>query len=273
MTSDSITKWISPRPVDAQTWELFHENSKVGRFDVMPTNRAVARRMAELKVTFDYERCPATPLPEAAVLSAPLHEVVRQRRSAHALIPADIGLPELTAMLEAAAGVTHVGVAGPARPFRTVPSAGALFPIEIFVATRSVKDLTDGIYHHNPLQRELRQVLGAPALDDLARAFIQPAVVGRASAVFCLTAVFDRVTFKYADRGYRFALLEAGHIGHALSLSATALGLGSVSLGGFLDRDLDAVLGVDGLAWSSLYVIAVGQEEMVKEADGDYHPH
>jgi SagB-type dehydrogenase family enzyme len=273
VTNDSITKWISPRPVEARTWELFHENSKVGRFDVMPSNTAVARRMAQLKVVFDYERCPVTPLPEPAELSASLGDVVQQRHSAHQLTPGEVGLPELAAMLEAAAGLTHDGIAGPTRPLRTVPSAGALFPIELFVATRSVADLADGIYHHNPLQRELRRVFEAPALDDLARAFVQPGLVSGASVVFCLTAVFDRLTFKYADRGYRFALLEAGHIAHALALSAAALELGSVSLGGFLDRDLDAVLGVDGLSWSSIYVVAVGDDGTVDETDGDDHPH
>jgi SagB-type dehydrogenase family enzyme len=273
VTNDSITQWISPRPREDQTWELFHENSKVGRFAVLPGDLAVARRMAELKVTFDYERCPATPLPDAAALDVPLQELLQRRRSVLALTQADIALPEVAAMLEAAAGTVRAGIAGPSRPLRTVPSAGALYPIEIFVATRSVAGLMDGIHHHNPLQRELRRVYDAPAVARLVRAFVQPALVGGASAVFCLTAVFDRVTFKYADRGYRFALIEAGHIGHALVLAATALGLGSITLGGFLDRDVDAVLGIDGLGWSTLYAVAVGQDDTARGSDGNGHAH
>jgi len=259
MSDRGLTSWISPHPVDGQAWELFHENSKVGVYDAMPSDRAVAHRMAELIESFEFERCPAVELPPPAKLDAPLAEITSRRVSSRVLEPIELSLPALTATLEAAYGVTRDNDDGNyARPFRAVPSAGALYPLELFFSTCAVPGLPGGIYHYNPLRREIRRVRDADAIPALEAAFIQPELIRNASAVFYLTAVFERVVFKYGDRGYRFALLEAGHVGQALALAAGALGLGCTNLGGFFDRDLDAALGVDGLAWSSLYAAAIG---------------
>jgi SagB-type dehydrogenase family enzyme len=73
-----------------------------------------------------------------------------------------------------------------------------------------------------------------------------------------MTAMFWRSRFKYGARAYRFALMEAGHVGQNLLLAAAALGLGAVPLGGFYDREVDAFLGVDGIYEASLYLVPVG---------------
>lgn len=67
---------------------------------------------------------------------------------------------------------------------------------------------------------------------------------------------------KYKERGYRFVLLDAGHIGQNLYLMATALDLSVVSIGGFFDDDVNDLLRLDGVNESALYVIAVGQKKM-----------
>ena len=74
-----------------------------------------------------------------------------------------------------------------------------------------------------------------------------------------ITAVFERSVFKYGDRGYRFVLLEAGHVAQNINLAVTALGLGCVNIGGFFDRDIDEFLGIDGLTHSSVYLMAIGK--------------
>jgi SagB-type dehydrogenase family enzyme len=74
-----------------------------------------------------------------------------------------------------------------------------------------------------------------------------------------VTALFGRSTFKYGPRGYRFVLLEAGHVAQNINLTASALKLGSLNLGGFIDRETDAFLHLDGVSHSTVYSIAVGK--------------
>lgn len=76
---------------------------------------------------------------------------------------------------------------------------------------------------------------------------------------FTVDAVFERSTFKYGDRGYRYALLEAGHVAQNLNLAATALNYGCVNIGGFFDRKIDQFLGLDGLTHSTIYMMLIGQ--------------
>ena len=73
-----------------------------------------------------------------------------------------------------------------------------------------------------------------------------------------VTAVFFRSTFKYGDRGYRFVLLEAGHLAQNACLAAAALGLAAAPIGGYFDRDVDRQLRLDGLSESSVYALLLG---------------
>ena len=80
------------------------------------------------------------------------------------------------------------------------------------------------------------------------------------SAIVFITALFERTTFKYGSRGYRFALLEAGHVAQNLDLAAAGLGLATLNVGGFVDRQIDDLLGLDGLLHSTIYICAIGAE-------------
>jgi SagB-type dehydrogenase family enzyme len=74
-----------------------------------------------------------------------------------------------------------------------------------------------------------------------------------------ITALFQRSTFKYGPRGYRFAFLEAGHVAQNINLASTAMGLGSVNICGYFDREIDELLGIDGLKHSTIYMIGIGK--------------
>jgi SagB-type dehydrogenase family enzyme len=75
-----------------------------------------------------------------------------------------------------------------------------------------------------------------------------------------VTAMFKRSTFKYGNRGYRFALLEAGHVAQNINLVTTGLGLGSVNICGYFDRQVDDLLDLDGVTHSTIYIIAIGKK-------------
>jgi SagB-type dehydrogenase family enzyme len=81
-----------------------------------------------------------------------------------------------------------------------------------------------------------------------------------------ITAIFERSVFKYGNRGYRFVLLEAGHVAQNLNLATTALGLSCCNIGGFFDRDVDRFLGLDGIGHSTVYLVGIGGA-----ADGSPH--
>jgi SagB-type dehydrogenase family enzyme len=97
---------------------------------------------------------------------------------------------------------------------------------------------------------------------------VQADLARQAAALVLVTAVFYRSTFKYGDRGYRFVLLEAGHLAQNAILAAGSIQLASASIGGFADRDADRYLEVDGLSESTVYVLLLGRPASSAGADG-----
>jgi SagB-type dehydrogenase family enzyme len=210
------------------------------------TTRAVRRNPA----------LPRVPLPAAALPPVSLSAALERRRSARQFGDDPLPLAQLASMLAAGYGVTRRASAGREVPaLRATPSAGALYPLEFFVAARRVEGLGEELYHYDPLRHELERI--GPA-GDLGRLSPHADIVEGAAAVLMVTAVFWRSRFKYGLRAYRFTLLEAGHALQNVLLAATALELGSIVLGGFYDAKVDALLGLDGVDESSLVLACVG---------------
>jgi len=242
---------------EERLWELFHENSKTHRFSDVPDDEAVAAVMLELWEDLPYDGTDAVQLPGLAVPPLPLAEAILTRRTNTAFGTDPISLQELSSLLTGGYGKTDRPSAIGGRHFRTVPSAGALYPLELYVQARAVTGLEPGLYHFQATHGLLRR-LRPLAHDALADTFVQPETIGAAGAVILITAVFQRTTFKYGERGYRFTLLEAGHVAQNMNLVATALRLPAVNLGGFLDRELEELLDIDGVEQSVVYALAIG---------------
>lgn len=141
---------------------------------------------------------------------------------------------------------------------RHVPSGGALYPLEVYVLGLDVGGAVPGLYHYDPYAHRLEQLDPRACETELAEVLIDPAAARRAAAVVLVTAVFWRTRFKYGQRGYRFALLEAGHVAQTLLLAGAALGVPALPVGGFYDRRAEAMLGVDGVDESVVYVVLLG---------------
>jgi SagB-type dehydrogenase family enzyme len=131
-------------------------------------------------------------------------------------------------------------------------------------ATR-VRDLASGLYHFNPETWNLDVLRGADESAHLAACTFQPDLVQSAAAVLMVSAIFLRSTFKYGDRGYRFALLETGHLAQNAILTAGEMGLAAAPVGGYVDRDVDDFIGCNGLDESVLYLLLVGQSPSVAD--------
>jgi SagB-type dehydrogenase family enzyme len=257
---DLWTELTHPSAPDDELWGLFHENSKVGRHDLGLPDAAVVARMRELWESLSYEQYQAVPLPsDRTPLTAPLGPVMRGRTSVRAFRPGSVALAELSSLLDHACGVTrHAADTGQVRSLRAAPSPGGLYPLELYVHTTQVTGLRAGLYHYHPVRDELRHLREGDLAREIASCFVQGAIAYDAAMVVFLTAWFERVTFKYGDRGYRFALLEAGHVAQNLNLAAGALGLGALNLGGYFDHELDDFLGLDGVTASTVYALALG---------------
>ena len=197
---------------------------------------------------------PAVRLPKPAPAPESLDTLVAARRSTRAYAEVPLPLAHLSTLLRASYGVT--GALGP-QPFRAVPSGGALYPLELYVAAQRVEQLEPALYHFDPLRAALER-LRSLGSDELAGLTPYDELLVPSAAVAMISAVFWRSRFKYGSRAYRFALLEAGHVAQNFLLAATALGLTACPVGGFYDRRVDAFLGVDGLYEASLYLLPVG---------------
>ena len=248
--------------------EAYHEASKVSPSQIgrqiegarrlessadlqLSTTRAVKRR--GLAATA------ALPPPRRPELA--LWDAIAARRSRRAFGTAPVGSDELSTLLQAGYGVTGAlespdGVR--ALPLRAVPSGGALYPLELYVAALRVRGLDPGLYHFDPLRSGLALLRAGLASDEVTALSTYPEIVSGCGVLLLVAAIFGRTRFKYGLRGYRFALLEAGHVGQNVVLAATALGLAAVPLGGFYDRPTDEFLGLDGVNESTLYTIAIG---------------
>jgi SagB-type dehydrogenase family enzyme len=249
-------------------WELFHENSKLSRnerhptFALHPSDATVVRVMRGLRRVKEYEDFPKVALPDSLPAArGSFEDVLARRVSARGFADAPITLAQLAKVLLAGTAVTRTNEdnAYP-NPFRAVPSGGALYPLEVYVAARSVDGLAPGLYHLDPEDRELDDLGRGDQTAALASHVIQPDLLATAAACVLVTAVFYRSTFKYGDRGYRFVLLEAGHLVQSFCLAATSIDLASTPIGGYHDREVDRWLGFDGLSQSTIYAMLLGRD-------------
>jgi SagB-type dehydrogenase family enzyme len=205
-----------------------------------------------------HRRALALPPPLAPGMT--LAEALGARRSERGFASGNVTFRELATVLRAGYGVTRPAGVGDPQPLRAVPSGGALYPLEVYAVLARVEDAEPGLYHLDPLRPALEVLsLGAAPLATLRAAAVYPEIVEGSAATLLVTGMFWRSRFKYGLRGYRFTLLEAGHLVQNVQLMCAALGLSAVPLGGFYDRPVDELLGADGVNESVLYSVCLGR--------------
>lgn len=160
-----------------------------------------------------------------------LSETLVRRRSVRDFLDKPLTEQQTAQLAWAAQGVTDP------RGFRTAPSAGALYPIELYVVTE------DGVARYLPSRHAFEAVAVGDRRPTLAEAAVNQTWVAKAPATFVVCAVYERTTKKYGERGVRYAIQEVGHVCQNLHLQAVALGLGSVSVGAFHDDRVRRLLG------------------------------
>lgn len=140
---------------------------------------------------------------------------------------------------------------------RTAPSAGATYPLEIYVVSGRVCGLDAGLYRYDCNRHGLVAVRSGDLRGSLAAASWNQRMLREAPATLVLAAVRERTTDRYGDRGNRYIFMEAGHCGQNVHLAAESLHLGTVMIGAFDDRKVQAVLGIPE---EVLYLCPVGKQ-------------
>lgn len=186
----------------------------------------------------------------------PFEEVILRRRSVREYGGRPMGLAELSRLLGYSAGITDRR--DPEWPFRAIPSSGGLFPLEVYPVLFNVEGVEPGVYHYDVRRHRLELVRAGDVRRRVFEAAVSQEMLLRAALALVVTAIFGRVQWKYADRAYRYLMLEAGHLGQNVYLAATALGLGPCAIGAFFDDDLNQLVGVDGREEAVVYLMAVG---------------
>jgi SagB-type dehydrogenase family enzyme len=260
MIDDGRTGVSSAFTATDRVWELYHENSKNTSFSDVRTAEQVAEFVNVLWESLPYPAHQSVALPPPTALEMPLGQAIRSRLSTRVFEPGILSLLDLSTLLQGTYGLVRERPHDPMpRPYRVVPSGGALYPLELFFYGSGIERLGDGLFHYQPATHAVHVLREGDLQEEVVRGFVQRDIAGAASLLVFVTAVFERTVYKYGDRGYRYVLLEAGHAAQNLNLVATALGLGSVNLAGYYDRIVDELLGIDGLSHSTLYCIAAGR--------------
>lgn len=247
--------------MEASLSEIFHENTKLTPL----SSRAYGAWLGQVghskvlvslmsKPFKTYTLMDQVSLPSTTPHSA-LENLIAARRSVRNYTGDAMTQEELARVLYYSYGITDKR-----RNFRAVASGGGLFPLEIYVVPIKVQDLEHGIYHYNVEHGCLDVVSRGDRLAEIKECiWFEDIDFDDAAALFIVTAIFERTTLKYQDRGYRMVLMEAGEVAQNLTLAANSYNLGTCLVGGFHDNIVSKILEIDGSYEAPLLPIVVGR--------------
>jgi SagB-type dehydrogenase family enzyme len=183
-----------------------------------------------------------------------VEEAIARRRSVRHFSRKPLTLGAVSQILWAAQGITD-----PESGFRSVPSAGALYPLELYLVARKdgVEDLPEGAYHYEPKGNGLTLIRGGDLSSDLEAATWNQGIVKEAPATIVIAGVFSRTAGKYGRRSSQYVYQESGHAAQNAFLQAVALGIGAVAMGAFREGAVRRAIGV-GDEGRAIYVQAFG---------------
>lgn len=242
---------------------LYHENSKFfpripHRMPDLSEKQLLYAQARAFKV---YDDISQIQLPrEFSIEDTPLSELIHQRRTRRDMTGETLSITQLSALLSLSMGAVDTYVVDRVTLIhRAFPSAGALYPLEVYPLIVNVEGVPSGVYHYDVRHHALDQLKEQP-MGDLVTTCCPPLpFVLQPSLVLAITAMFPRTMSKYHERGYRYVMLDAGHAAQNVYLVGTALEIGVVALGGFFDDLVNDMLEVDGVEESVIYLIACGR--------------
>ena len=203
-----------------------------------------------------YPRFPQIELPTPIEIQKPLDQVIRNRKSVRKYTSQSINLQTLSTLLFYSAGIICL----PQR--RTYPSAGARYPLEVYITILKSSDISSGTYHYNVQTHSLERLPVEISRDILSKDVMEGSngeMITTATAVIYLSAVFQRTHIKYGNAAFRYICMEAGHVMQNIYLVSESLECGCCAVGGFIDRKANNLLNLDSLKERILYMGILGR--------------
>lgn len=165
-----------------------------------------------------------------------IENAILNRRSIRDYLNEPLILTDVSQLLWASQGITESG------GYRAAPSGGALYPLEVYLVAGNVMNLLKGIYRYRPLGHEMIKVADGDMRNELASAALEQGCVRRGAVSIVISAVYERMTRKYGQRGVQYVHMEVGHVAQNIYLQAISLNLGTVVVGAFYDDEVKTVL-------------------------------
>ncbi|MDY7109202.1 MAG: SagB/ThcOx family dehydrogenase [Planctomycetota bacterium] len=181
-----------------------------------------------------------------------VEEALRNRRSVRSYADEPVALSDVAQLLWSAQGVTS------GDGLRTAPSAGALYPLELYLVAGRVDGLDAGVYRYRPKAHELVQIAEGDRRGELADAALGQSCVKDGPASIVFAAVYERTARKYGDRARRYAHIEVGHAAQNVGLQAVALNLATVPVGAFENERVQSAIGMERNE-KPLYILPLGK--------------
>jgi len=181
-----------------------------------------------------------------------LGKALSLRRSTRRYDAEPLTIKELSQLLWAGQGVTNE------RGFRTAPSAGATFPLDLYVVVNNVEGVANGLFQYLHHSHELKMLNKDVDIESLSRACLGQRMINDAGAVIVFAAIFERTTARYGERGERYVHNEVGHASQNIHLMAASLDLGTVVIGAYRDNEVEELLDL-GEDVNVLYLMPVGK--------------
>lgn len=233
----------------------FHRASSRWAFNMLSTDVDDTPEPGKEWLELEYR-----PLPSPEPAPSGLEEAIRSRRSCRQFSASPISQESLSAVLANCLGAHDRQLVGNLELVRRpCPSPGGLYPLEAYVIGRRIEGIHPGIYHYQAQTHSLGQVRdGVPPEALETYLFMGQPYAAQGAATLVISCVFARSLKKYRDRGYRYALIEAGHVGQNAVLTCAALGLGCCPIGGFFDSELGQLLKLDPEHEAPLYALTIG---------------
>src|SRR4030042_1513127 len=175
-------------------------------------------------------------------------EILHQRRSVRDYKKSSLSLEEVSQCLWAGTGKNLYR--------RTAPSAGATYPLEIYLVVGEVKELEPGLYQYSYSRHSLERIREQDIRKKLCRSALGQSMIEEAPIDIIIAGDYDRTTGHYGQRGIRYVHMEVGHVGQNISLQAVALNMGTVMIGAFDDKQVKEILRIEE---EPLYIIPVGK--------------
>ncbi|MFO7890579.1 MAG: SagB/ThcOx family dehydrogenase [bacterium] len=168
-----------------------------------------------------------------------VEKALSKRRSVRDYTEQTLDLQQISQLLWSAQGITSD------RGGRTAPSAGATYPLEIYLVVNKSEMLTAGVYHYDNKNHSIQLVKKGSWGKKLSQASLGQASIEQAPVDIIITAVVQRTAERYGKRAERYVYMEAGHVSQNIYLQAESLGLGTVVIGAFHDNQVQKVMGIE----------------------------